>query len=1190
MKKTIFAALIAAALCSCTKETINYQNPQPGQNESNVTATLAVASRNTLFSSEDQLKGAIAFKSLGGKVVLDVNTNVDWSYEIKGDEFVHAEKDEESDRLILSCDENTVEKKLEATVTIKAGDKTATVTATQNAFGTVEIVASENNFHFAACGEITASFDVTSTDPDWTFESEACEWLLIRREGNRINISAYPNTEYADRNIRFVLIAGGTQSNVTEYIDVLQDRAAFITSSAETVPVTPTPRGSQDVDVNANFDWTYTVSGNDDGWLGIERTDKGFTFTPSVNHGESTRKVTITVTTGDGKENVATTVVTVSQAGIDLGAFIVGLNVAKVKNAIPASSVPVTEIEAVTIDWGDGSEPEEIAAGGKPSHTYTDEGYYVVSVKGSAAALSASSLSSEQRTQIDEVYNWGRLGLTSMESAFENCDSLKTVPADNSGAFENVTSFDKAFYNCKVLKEIPDGIFSKAVNAESFNMTFYSCKQLTEVPANLFYNCPKLTDATSLFMFCSSVTHIDEAFFSKNPELELCSGTFSYMDNLGNVGKDLFAGNPKITTFNSIFQGDLKMTEIPAGIFRNQPECESFRLAFKGSGITVIPEGLFANNKKCTSFDNTFANTMITSIPEDIFAGCSKIGTFLSCFNGCEKLTSVPANLFKNSGAQGTVYGKRGNGINMLFQNCKSLESIPEGLLDGFTKVTTLTSIFSGCSSLKSIPSGLFKDMAAVTGIGSAFSGCTSLKAVPEGVFEGLVKVSSFSGVFSGCTGITEVGANILAGCNKCTGIASMFQNCTSLSKVDENAFSFSGTANITSIADLFSGCTALKSVPENLFAGMTGLTGAKEVFMNSGLTSVPAGLFAHSAKITSFENAFKGCTSLTAVPDGLFAACAKVTSYKLAFQGCTSLETAGKAFGTNISKINLESIFDGCTSLRSIAEGIFDGLTGADSFVKAFYGCTSLENVPEKLFAKNINVTTASSCFQGCTALKAVPAGLFGTTTKTKTLTRMFSGCSSIETIAADAFSGINATAGSMQRIFENCTSLKEVPAGLFKHNAKISDYTYAFSGCTSLVTVGSEVFNCAYGAASLNSLFAGCTSLKNISEDMFISPEKVRYLNNMFQNCSSLESVPAGIFDNFKAVTSGLSTFNGCTALKGESPYTVIGGVKYHLYERTAENTAATGFAALANLASMFKGCTGLSDYANIPDACKE
>ena len=133
MKKIIYSTLLAVSFCACTKETINYQNPVPGENGSETNATLAIASRNTLFTAKDDVNASIAFKSLGGKVVLDVNTNKEWTYEIGGDNFVKAEKDDESSLLTLSCDQNKIDRTLTATVTIKAGDKTATVSATQNA-------------------------------------------------------------------------------------------------------------------------------------------------------------------------------------------------------------------------------------------------------------------------------------------------------------------------------------------------------------------------------------------------------------------------------------------------------------------------------------------------------------------------------------------------------------------------------------------------------------------------------------------------------------------------------------------------------------------------------------------------------------------------------------------------------------------------------------------------------------------------------------------------------------------------------------------------------------------------------------------------------------------------------------------------------------------------------------------------
>ena len=105
-----------------------------------------------------------------------------------------------------------------------------------------------------------------------------------------------------------------------------------------------------------------------------------------------------------------------------------------------------------------------------------------------------------------------------------------------------------------------------------------------------------------------------------------------------------------------------------------------------------------------------------------------------------------------------------------------------------------------------------------------------------------------------------------------------------------------------------------------------------------------------------------------------------------------------------------------------------------------------------------------------------------------------------------------------------------------------------------------------------------------------MLIEPVKLTATTNLFRNCTSLKSVPANIFDEAVKLKTLTSTFQNCSSLEGESPFTVIGGVKYHLYERTAENAAATGFVAITGSKNCFTGCTKLSDYDKIPAAWKE
>ena len=105
-----------------------------------------------------------------------------------------------------------------------------------------------------------------------------------------------------------------------------------------------------------------------------------------------------------------------------------------------------------------------------------------------------------------------------------------------------------------------------------------------------------------------------------------------------------------------------------------------------------------------------------------------------------------------------------------------------------------------------------------------------------------------------------------------------------------------------------------------------------------------------------------------------------------------------------------------------------------------------------------------------------------------------------------------------------------------------------------------------------------------------MLVSPVKLTSVANLFRDCGTLRSVPVSLFDEAVKLKTLTSTFQGCASLEGESPYTVVDGVNYHLSDRTAENAAASGLTAITAAKSSFAGCTKLSDYDKIPTTWKE
>lgn len=99
--------------------------------------------------------------------------------------------------------------------------------------------------------------------------------------------------------------------------------------------------------------------------------------------------------------------------------------------------------------------------------------------------------------------------------------------------------------------------------------------------------------------------------------------------------------------------------------------------------------------------------------------------------------------------------------------------------------------------------------------------------------------------------------------------------------------------------------------------------------------------------------------------------------------------------------------------------------------------------------------------------------------------------------------------------------------------------------------------------------------------------SPEACGF-NYTFQNNASLVSIPAGLFDRCKGITGLDFCFSRCTGLSGESPYTMHGETKVHLYERERypDYYPTPPMTAMA----CFMECRGLSDAAymalNYPD----
>ena len=238
----------------------------------------------------------------------------------------------------------------------------------------------------------------------------------------------------------------------------------------------------------------------------------------------------------------------------------------------------------------------------------------------------------------------------------------------------------------------------------------------------------------------------------------------------------------------------------------------------------------------------------------------------------------------------------------------------------------------------------------------------------------------------------------------------------------------------------------------------------------------------------------------------------------------------------------------------HSIEEVIQWGQTNLIGMEHAFEGNYLLRKIATDDSGSFAAVASMYMAFSSCTALGSIPTGLL-------------QHCSS---------------ALYVRHIFSNCTNLKDIPADLFRNLTETTDFSNIFSRCSNIKHLPAELFKYNIKATDFYSAFYCCDSLEELPEGLFHNNPFIKDMSETFRGCSSLKRVPISIFDNNRKLENVSAIFEGCE-LEGESPYTIINGVKYHLYERSL----ATDYFYGLKGDNAFAACRKLTDYDSIPDS---
>lgn len=186
----------------------------------------------------------------------------------------------------------------------------------------------------------------------------------------------------------------------------------------------------------------------------------------------------------------------------------------------------------------------------------------------------------------------------------------------------------------------------------------------------------------------------------------------------------------------------------------------------------------------------------------------SNIDSLFLCFANCERLISIPSDLFDKCSTVENMSG--------CFSQCTSLSSIPAELFKPLTNVTNFSNCFSNCSALTALSSNLFNNcpnIINVTVMSYLFQGCTSLTSIPSGLFDNCVLVADFNTLFSGCSSLKTIPSNLFANCENITNLSYAFSECIALISqcpIDSDGNPIYNRTTITNHEDCFKNCTKM--------------------------------------------------------------------------------------------------------------------------------------------------------------------------------------------------------------------------------------------------------------------------------------------------------------------------------------------------------------------------------------------
>ena len=281
--------------------------------------------------------------------------------------------------------------------------------------------------------------------------------------------------------------------------------------------------------------------------------------------------------------------------------------------------------------------------------------------------------------------------INNLESMFEECNCLSSIPDISNLNTINVTKINRLFSGCNLLKTIPDISCWNTINIRDMSNIFSGCESLESLPNISKWDTHNAFSMNGIFFNCKSLKYL--------PDISMWN-------------------TDKVKDISSIFFG-----------------CES---------LTLLPNISKWNTINVTNMSNVFYGCkLLKKLPDIDLWNTKNVRDMSSLFFGCQSLTFLPN--ISNWNIQ-NVFNIRG-----IFQSCKNLTTLPDISNWNTIRVKDMSEMCSGCSKLLEMPDISKWKTNYVTNMKGMFFKCETLYELPDLTKWNINNVMNMSYMFYEC-------------------------------------------------------------------------------------------------------------------------------------------------------------------------------------------------------------------------------------------------------------------------------------------------------------------------------------------------------------------------------------------------------------------------------------------------------